>query len=108
MLSRRERLGGRAAAPLSRPRRRLGPGPGAARPASYMALPWQADFNECSTQVIDVTYEGWNDLYPDSDHDVRQALPRRGRWAGNGFRESRRGAVVAPIRWNAWKGLPLR
>lgn len=35
----------------------------------YMALPWQADFNECSTQVIDVTYEGWNDLYPDSDHD---------------------------------------
>ena len=34
-----------------------------------MALPWQADFNECSTQVIDVTYEGWNDLYPDSDHD---------------------------------------
>ncbi|MGQ0592565.1 MAG: LodA/GoxA family CTQ-dependent oxidase [Gammaproteobacteria bacterium] len=35
----------------------------------FMALPWQADFNECSTQVIDVTYEGWNDLYPDSDHD---------------------------------------
>lgn len=33
-----------------------------------MALPWQADFNECSTQVIDVTYEGWNDIYPGSDH----------------------------------------
>jgi hypothetical protein len=26
----------------------------------YMALPWQADFNECSTQGIDITYEGWN------------------------------------------------
>ncbi|MFA6112651.1 MAG: LodA/GoxA family CTQ-dependent oxidase [Sphingomonas sp.] len=29
-------------------------------------LPWQADFNECSTQTIDVTYEEWNQLYPDS------------------------------------------
>lgn len=29
-------------------------------------LPWQADFNECSTQTIDVTYEEWNVLYPDS------------------------------------------
>jgi hypothetical protein len=29
-------------------------------------LPWQADFNECSTQTIDVTYEEWNKLYPDS------------------------------------------
>lgn len=25
-----------------------------------MALPWQADFNECSTTTIDVTYELWN------------------------------------------------
>jgi hypothetical protein len=37
----------------------------------YMALPWQADFNECSTQTIDVTYEGWNVLYPKSAHDQR-------------------------------------
>ena len=35
----------------------------------YMALPWQADFNECSTQSIDVTYENWNVIYPDSDND---------------------------------------
>jgi hypothetical protein len=26
----------------------------------YMALPWQSDFNECSSQTIDVTYELWN------------------------------------------------
>lgn len=26
----------------------------------YMSVPWQADFNECSSQTIDVTYEGWN------------------------------------------------
>lgn len=28
----------------------------------YSALPWQADFNECSTQDIDVTYADWNVL----------------------------------------------
>ncbi|HEX8212523.1 MAG TPA: LodA/GoxA family CTQ-dependent oxidase [Longimicrobium sp.] len=28
----------------------------------HMAIPWQADFNECSTQVIDVTYELWNQI----------------------------------------------
>jgi len=33
----------------------------------YGACPWQADFNECSTQVIDVTYESWNNIYPESE-----------------------------------------
>ncbi|HEY0554073.1 MAG TPA: LodA/GoxA family CTQ-dependent oxidase [Thermoanaerobaculia bacterium] len=33
----------------------------------YMALPWQADFNECSTQSIDITYEGWNAIETDGD-----------------------------------------
>jgi hypothetical protein len=32
-------------------------------------LPWQADFNECSTQMIDVTYEGWNAIDPTSPED---------------------------------------
>lgn len=27
------------------------------------SLPWQSDYNECSTQVIDVTYREWNKLY---------------------------------------------
>lgn len=35
-----------------------------------MALPWQADFNECSSQVIDVTYEMWNVIDPHSEHDA--------------------------------------
>lgn len=35
----------------------------------YMSVPWQADFNECSTQPIDVTYEIWNQIFPDSDND---------------------------------------
>jgi hypothetical protein len=34
-----------------------------------MALPWQADFNECSTQPINITYEDWNSLFPDSEND---------------------------------------
>ncbi|NES21755.1 MAG: hypothetical protein F6K41_23230, partial [Symploca sp. SIO3E6] len=34
-----------------------------------MALPWQSDFNECTTQVIDITYEYWNSLNPESEKD---------------------------------------
>ena len=34
-----------------------------------MALPWQADFNECSTQDIDVTYEEWNKIDPKNPKD---------------------------------------
>jgi hypothetical protein len=37
----------------------------------YMALPWQADFNECSTNVTNVTYTQWNLLYPKSDGDTQ-------------------------------------
>lgn len=35
----------------------------------YDALPWQADFNECSTQSIDVTYAQWSKIYPASTGD---------------------------------------
>jgi hypothetical protein len=34
-----------------------------------MALPWQSDYNECSTQPISVTYEEWNQIDPDKQHD---------------------------------------
>lgn len=37
----------------------------------HMALPWQADFNECTTNTIDVTYADWNKIYPESDGDSR-------------------------------------
>jgi hypothetical protein len=35
----------------------------------YSALPWQADFNECTTQNIDITYEIWNVIDPQSEND---------------------------------------
>ncbi|MFK0733682.1 MAG: LodA/GoxA family CTQ-dependent oxidase [Gloeotrichia echinulata HAB0833] len=35
-----------------------------------MALPWQSDFNECTTQLINITYEDWNSLNPDSENDT--------------------------------------
>jgi hypothetical protein len=35
----------------------------------YSALPWQADFNECTTQDIDITYELWNTIDPESEND---------------------------------------
>ena len=41
----------------------------------YDALPWQADFNECSTQNIDVTYEGWNQIFPKSTGDPVKPIP---------------------------------
>jgi hypothetical protein len=35
----------------------------------YSAVPWQADFNECSTQDVDITYEGWNLIESESTGD---------------------------------------
>lgn len=37
----------------------------------YMALPWQADFNECTTQTINITYADWNNISPENDNDLR-------------------------------------
>ena len=36
-----------------------------------MALPWQSDFNECSTETIDITYADWNEIYPKGETDAR-------------------------------------
>ena len=35
----------------------------------YNAVPWQTDFNECSTQPIDITYDEFNITYPASTGD---------------------------------------
>ena len=35
-----------------------------------MALPWQSDYNECTSQAIDITYENWNVIEPDSENDT--------------------------------------
>jgi hypothetical protein len=35
----------------------------------YDAIPWQSDFNECSMQPIDITYDDWCEIYPDSTGD---------------------------------------
>jgi hypothetical protein len=43
----------------------------------YMALPWQTDFNECTTNQTDVTYADWNNIYPDSENDTRVAKDRK-------------------------------
>lgn len=46
----------------------------------YSALPWQADFNECSTQDIDITYEKWNVIYPLSVGDPVQQITQMTYW----------------------------
>ena len=35
----------------------------------YSGVPWQSDFNECSTQPVDITYRDWNNINPDSTGD---------------------------------------
>jgi hypothetical protein len=42
-----------------------------------MALPWQSDFNECTTQDIDVTYEQWNSIDPSSENDTWAKLEQQ-------------------------------
>jgi len=42
-----------------------------------MPLPWQSDFNECTTQNIDITYEQWNNIDPDKQDDVRMKREER-------------------------------
>jgi hypothetical protein len=46
----------------------------------YDAVPWQADFNECSTQPIDITYEDWNNIYPASTGDPVQSITQLTYW----------------------------
>jgi len=35
----------------------------------YNAVPWQSDFNECTTQPINTTYSYWNNIEPESIGD---------------------------------------
>ena len=44
-------------------------GPEVCRLAVRSAVPWQSDFNECTTNPNDVTYADWNVNYPNSDND---------------------------------------
>jgi hypothetical protein len=46
----------------------------------YDAVPWQADFNECSTQSIDITYEKWNTIEPDSTGDPVKRIEQLTYW----------------------------
>jgi hypothetical protein len=43
----------------------------------YSALPWQADFNECSIQPIDITYELWNSIDPSNEDDPWMKAERK-------------------------------
>jgi hypothetical protein len=39
----------------------------------YMSLPWQSDFNECTSEPINITYADWNSINPKSNGDERLA-----------------------------------
>jgi hypothetical protein len=42
-----------------------------------MSIPWQSDFNECTTQPIDITYEEWNAIDADAPPDALMAREQR-------------------------------
>ena len=78
----------------------------------YSALPWQADFNECSTQEIDITYEQWNNLELSSIGDpARQVLQLTYWWPAhrpvtvnsvpwaNGIPQSNQGDLMMVTAW---------
>jgi len=46
----------------------------------YDAVPWQSDFNECSTQPIDITYDDWCEIYPDSTGDPVKPIVQLTYW----------------------------
>jgi hypothetical protein len=82
----------------------------------HMAVPWQADFNECSIEVIDVTYEKWNELYPQSVADEVLERARRSWqtlwWPAHRPLQSWEVEGVAPdgtvsYQWREWaRGVP--
>jgi hypothetical protein len=42
-----------------------------------MSVPWQSDFNECSTQAVNITYEEWNRINPDAPTDALMEREQR-------------------------------
>jgi hypothetical protein len=46
----------------------------------YSAVPWQSDFNECTNQPIDVTYEAWNRIDLDSTGDPAASIQQLTYW----------------------------
>lgn len=46
----------------------------------YSGIPWQSDFNECSDQPIDITYEDWSVIYPNSTGDPVQDVTQNTYW----------------------------
>jgi hypothetical protein len=46
----------------------------------YSAVPWQADFNECSTQDTDITYAQWNVIEPQSVGDPASDVTQTTYW----------------------------
>lgn len=46
----------------------------------YSGLPWQSDFNECSTQNTNITYEDWNQLYQSTTGDPVQNILQLTYW----------------------------
>lgn len=65
----------------------------------YSALPWQADFNECSSQDVNITYEKWNVINPQSVGDPARQITQTTYWW-----PSHRPVIVGSSPWS--QGIP--
>jgi hypothetical protein len=70
----------------------------------YSGVPWQSDFNECSNQPIDITYEKWNVIEPGTVGDPTVPTTQLTYW----WPAHRPMEVItaggAPVQWSA--GIP--
>ena len=70
----------------------------------YSGVPWQSDFNECSNQEIDITYEKWNVLEPGTIGDPVASVTQLTYWWPSHRPMEVNTASGAQVAWSA--GIP--
>jgi hypothetical protein len=70
----------------------------------YGGIPWQSDFNECSTQPIDITYEKWNVIDPLGVGDPVQQITQSTFWWPSHRPMEVNNPAGPPVSWS--QGIP--
>ena len=70
----------------------------------YSGVPWQSDFNECSNQPIDITYEKWNVIEPGTTGDPIAPVTQLTYWWPSHRPMEVTTAGGAQVQWSA--GIP--
>jgi hypothetical protein len=70
----------------------------------YSGVPWQSDFNECSNQMIDITYDKWNLLEPGTTGDPIAPVQQLTYWWPSHRPMTVNSLTRGPVLWSA--GIP--